>query len=338
MTEKANSPEGIKLLKSDMEKVKNVVIKIREGFKTTGADLKVIDDQKHDGGKTVWGPKWDKYRTDFEATLAKSKDIASKVAGYAQSFDGKVCKVVKSTAEKKSKLTILKNHIELGQGFEKESQELSTEFGAIIKTLQGFKVDFGKWVQDLVGDVEEKIKKVDTDIANIKSNIKGLKLKIGGLTAIGGAMTAASSLGLFPAFTPFVIVGALIALVTGALLANKWKNDLSSAEEELVAKEAEKVRLTKELDGLKLLQKKYENEISDKIDGIIEGVGLFEVIWKAVADDCSQIVQWLEQGADDIEKSRESAPPTFYAYLENSSTYYKALADGLDMYNRGIAS
>jgi predicted nucleic acid-binding Zn-ribbon protein len=335
IVEQASKPEAKAKITEDIGKITKVVANIRESFKVTGSKLRVIDIEELDGGKKKWGTDWETYRKNFETILNTSRASASEIAGYALRFEETVVRHVNrsdSELARDKKIKLLNSHIESAKKFEQNSTDIANDFRGLITNLENFKKDFSAWIRGLGQAVSQEIQTLDAEISTLNGRVKSLKDQIAMLTAVGGAVTAAGALGLIPAFTVFVLIGALVALAVGAYLMNDLNTKLSEAEDAVNAKQAKKVELSKKLDKILAVQKQFEAEISDQIDNINNGVGLFETIWRNVAADCKEIAEWLEKGAAAVD-----APPTMYAYTTSGSTLYSSLAEALTKYATGVA-
>lgn len=330
LAEQINTDEAQGKLNTDIANLTRLVANIRESFQVTGAKLNAVDRKELDGGKTTWGPRWAGYRTRFEELLILSKDSASRIAAYSTEFENAVLRILsKEDVPKESKLTVLRGHIDKSRAFEGESTEMADKFRALIDDLEIFKSDFKVWTDALAKDIGDEMRRLDGEIIGLQRKIATLKDDITAVTLVSGILSLA--FGLIPGCAIFCFIGALIALAWSTYEINRLNNEIEAADAQIKAKEQEKLDLAKRLDEVLAVQKEFEAEIADQIDNIKVGLGVFESIWRQIAQDCGDIADWLEKGAAEID-----TPPIFYAYVEAGNTLYKGLAEALREYVRGI--
>jgi uncharacterized membrane protein YraQ (UPF0718 family) len=183
----------------------------------------------------------------------------------------------------------------------------------------------------LKGGVTDKLARLEAEIKSIKRRIFKFKDQINAATSIQGIFGTASALGLVPAFTIFVIVGALAALTIVGVWTRVINTELAAAEIELEEKNLQIAKCSERLDILRKVQQDFEIKISQNLDHISVGLGLLEIIWRKVSSDCAEIAAWLESSNAD----KAEAPPIMYAFLETGNTMYKVLAEALRDYGQG---
>jgi len=323
----ATSPEGVAVLKADIDIAAKTVASIREIFKQIGALIGASNAENKDDLKSFWTEIDNGYFTAIQL----SRGLASSLAGHATTFSTRLENVTGDSLELSMRRTLVDNFIS-------NAGDIKPTVTDINKKLSDTHM-FIEVVDDVLEyvtihdkqAVEAKIDTVLTDITKLGEEIDRIDAEIAKVAdkSNSGDIVTGVVGGILPGFCAATIINGCENPA--------FKAELKALQEERDAK-IKQVRekldsidgVQKTLDPLAEIHARCHQLLTTYQAGITESTKAFEAIHKGILDEAEQVKKWL----DLEEPTAENAPAVVQAYLKTKTSVFTVIGEALDSYNR----
>ncbi|KAE8384278.1 hypothetical protein BDV23DRAFT_189366 [Aspergillus alliaceus] len=264
----------------------------------------------------------------YHKVLSQSRDIATKIAQYGESFDNIIISFcadkTKTVEDRKQKIHTF---IDKSKIFEDQAKDMQTALNSLKTEFGNFVSTFATWAVDKEKEITEKIKAIEEELKDLERRLGEYQIALAALGAVSAAIIPATSLlfafGKESPAAPFIVAGGLIlagisiaSTITLVILIGNLKSDIDN-------KTREKKDLEEQRDRIRTARTELVQIGNTKLLQFQQCIGVLSNYWKDSVRDATLISQWLEHGADDADCNSEgnlalSSPSRgFSAWLTN---------------------
>ncbi|KAJ7641719.1 hypothetical protein FB45DRAFT_1054156 [Roridomyces roridus] len=328
MTTMAQTPAAQDMLAQDVNNAAAAAAGILQNFTKIATQLLEIDNLHLQSA--TFEPTWLTFRDRFNTLLQQSKNFASEVATYADSFDSAALPLVTDdTLDLPTRVEVIQAFIDQTTGFQNSSDNFANLFGQLSMDMQTFTGNFANFSSTRASNDSTTIDNLNIQIAKIQGEMRALSLSMEALgIAVGGIVLATpAALAFFPEAAPFIVIGAAIA--AGVIAATEIGLEVTFAVEQsmLDAAQSEREALLNQISLINSTQNLLDQTVTQDINATASSILLFNLVWEGVASDSSSILTWLNEGADLVD-----APAVVGTFVNRSSTIYASLSTALSNY------
>ncbi|KAI0062992.1 hypothetical protein BV25DRAFT_1915724, partial [Artomyces pyxidatus] len=252
------------------------------------------------------------------------------IAGYADEFNEGILVIVNNPdIPTASKVQAIDSFINKSTTFQASSNALSIAFTELASNLTEFTGTFANFaynrsladnstIQTLLGEIGQ----LQEEIAKIEVSMIALGVGMGA-TLLGSA----AGLVFFPEFAPAILIGA--AIIEGILAATEIGLATAYAvdQNKVGTLQNEVNNLRADLSLINSVQSSLNVTATTDIPALTAHLSLFTGVWQDVASDCTKLIGWLQDGADDADM-----PDILVVWLDQASTIYATMSTALTQY------
>ncbi|KAI0049146.1 hypothetical protein FA95DRAFT_1604676 [Auriscalpium vulgare] len=329
----AQSDAGKNNLTSDVANAAAVAVGIAQNFTTIGTQLQTIDNMNLQPQKFF--PQWQIFRNTYLTLLQTAKNQASAIAGYADEFNAGILQIVTNDGiDNDTKIAVLDSFIAQSTTFQNGSNFLAIEFATLGSNLTEFTGNFANFARNRTAGDNATINDLLQQIGNLQSEVSKIETSMVALgIAMGSALLgSAALLVVLPEFAPGIVIAAAIAegilavteigLVTAIGVDNNKIGSLQNQVQEL----------QNDISLINGVQGQLNNTATNQIPIMTAHLSMFTQVWQDVADDCTKLIGWLQEGANSTNQ-----PIVLAVWLNQSTTIYDSMSAALTQYATSVA-
>ncbi|KAI0059153.1 hypothetical protein BV25DRAFT_1993686 [Artomyces pyxidatus] len=319
-------------LAEDVAAAAAVTTNITQSFASIQSKLLAVDNQNLQLGK--FAPQWTSFSGRFNLILSETSTQALTIARYAALFDQNILPTLNdSSLSADNKRQILQEYIEDTQSFQTLSNTISTSLTELSSDITSFTGTFNNFASNKTQAVNQQIQTLLNEIGDLQAEIANIQ---SALLAISASMTAtlfgsAAALIFFPIFAPAILVAAAVA--EGVLAASEVSLSVALAVEQsnLGTAQGNVQTLKNQIANIDSVQWQLNQLSNTDIAKMSGHISLITTVWEDVADECTKLIGWLQDGADDADM-----PDILAVFLLEAKTIFTTLSTALQSYGTQI--
>ncbi|KAI0049131.1 hypothetical protein FA95DRAFT_1604662 [Auriscalpium vulgare] len=315
-------------LASDVAAAAAVAAGIANNFTAIGTRLQIIDNDNLQPQKFF--PAWQDFRNRYLTLLQSAKNQASAIAGYADEFNEGILVIVDDDdIATSSKIAAINNFINKSATFQNSSDSLATGFTQLASDITEFTGNFVDFAKDRDAQDTAEINDLLNQIGSLNAEIARLQADIGVLAIAMGVelLGAGALLATLPQFAPFIIITTLITegflAVTEITLSTVMDGDKRKVQGLQGQVDADRTDIAL----INAVQGQLNATTTNDIPVLTAHLGMFTQVWQDVANDCTKLIGWLQDGADDADM-----PDIMAVWLDQATTIYDSMSTALTLY------
>ncbi|KAI0062993.1 hypothetical protein BV25DRAFT_1825066 [Artomyces pyxidatus] len=315
-------------LTADVAKAAAAAAGITQNFTNIGTQLLEIDNKNLQPEKFF--PTWQGYRNDYIALLQSSKNLASAVAGYADEFNDGILYIINNPSiPTSSKVSAIDAFINKSTTFQEASSALSISFTELASNLTEFTGNFANFAHNRTVSDNSTIDDLLGEIGQLQEAVKKIEVSMIALGLGMGATLLGSAAGLvfFPEFAPAILIGA--AIIEGILAVTEigLVTAMSIDQNKIASLQNQVDDLQADLSLINGVQNQLNSTATNDVPALVAHISLFTGVWQDVASDCTKLIGWLQDGAEDADM-----PDILVVWLQQASTIYATMSAALTQY------
>ncbi|KAI0263589.1 hypothetical protein BC834DRAFT_303656 [Gloeopeniophorella convolvens] len=299
ITQASLSIDNLDKLDQDVDAASAQAVNILQSFSTIGNKLQAIDALNLQSMKFT--PQWSTFGNRYRAILRNSSSLASNIADLALAFNSEVLDLVNNTSiPADEKVNILNDFVTDSTILRNVSNSVAVAFEELSQDILTFRGNFDNFAAPRLNNDTAAIQTLMQDIANLQQQVANMETAIEalGVTLAATLLGSAAAMAIFPLFAPAVLVAAGIA--EGAILASQagLAAAIAADQSDISTKQGQLQTLKDQVNTIDSTQYSLDTLSIGDLPTVASHVTFFTAVWEDVSDECTKLIGWLEDGAD----------------------------------------